>query len=107
MIEHIDSGEAVACDFCGEDFSESEATGGLLFQSKAACPECAPRIEAGAKSYGETHFIRGRCPEGMQFRAWVREILRGGAPATIKIITGHEAEAVLNIRLNQPNPENQ
>lgn len=97
MIERIEHGDAVACDFCGDDYSNNPAIGGLLFQSKAACPVCAPRIEQGAKGHGEERFIRGRCPVGMEFRAWVREILREGMPATTTILTGEAARRALGL----------
>ncbi len=72
----IDPGDTVLCDYCNKEFTDSKAIGGLLFGSKAACPECAGRIEDGAKRYGEEQYIRARCPEGMAFADWVREDLR-------------------------------
>lgn len=72
----IDVGNRVICDFCNDEFTDRPDAGGLLFQTKAACPACAPRVEEGAKKYGEEHFIRGRCPEGKPFAQWVREDLR-------------------------------
>jgi len=66
----------VVCDFCAADFTNSDRTGGFLFQSKAVCPDCAARTLPEIKSYGEEHFIRARCPEGKSFAQWVREDLR-------------------------------
>lgn len=79
----IDVGDSVCCDFCGDEFRGQPDVGGLLFQSKAVCPRCAPKLEKDAAGYGETHFIRGRCPPGMSFHAWVME-LRGG-DNTVKV----------------------
>ena len=81
----IDIGDSVICDWCGEDYTESDAQGGLLFGSKACCPECAPRVEASAKRFNEDYDIRGRCPDGMTFKDWVLQ-LRGGEN-TIKVYT--------------------
>lgn len=72
----IDVGDKVYCDDCSGDFTNSHSRGGLLFQSKAICPACAPKWDANAKKYGEESFIRARCPEGKAFAQWVREDLR-------------------------------
>lgn len=76
-------GRSVLCDFCDEDMTESTVIGGLLFQSKAACPGCAPRIEASARGYGEERFIRARCPKGMTFADWVRGMRGPGAASRV------------------------
>lgn len=76
QIEIIDVGDSVFCDDCSEDFTESDQSGGLLFQSKAICPDCAPMWEDLAKKYGEERFIRALCPESKSFANWVREDLR-------------------------------
>lgn len=75
-IIKIDVGNAVYCDFCGDDYTNSPDQGGLMFGSKATCPKCVPKIESSSKRYGEEHFIRSRCPEGKSFANWVREDLR-------------------------------
>lgn len=96
-----DIGNTVICDVCGSDFTDSPASGGLLFQSKAACPTCAPGIEASAREHGETRFIHSRCPAGMSFAAWCLE-LRGG-DNTIQVLTGSDADEMFD-RLKPPNP---
>lgn len=70
----------VLCDFCGKDWTDKPVTGGLLFQSKAVCPECAPKLEADIESRypDEAVFIRARCPEYRSFSAWVIEDIGGG-----------------------------
>lgn len=69
-VQIIEIGETVCCDWCGKDFTDSDVKGGLLFGSKACCPECEPGIIEGAKKYNEGSFIKGYCPDGMEFRKW-------------------------------------
>lgn len=83
--EIIDIGEEVYCDNCNEDYSESEESGGILFQSKAICPKCAPSWLDRINFYGEGMYLNGRCPDDMSFKDWVLG-LRGGNN-TIKIQT--------------------
>lgn len=85
LTQVIDVGDSVCCDYCGDEYIGKPDQGGLLFQSKAVCPQCAPKLEADAKLYGEESFIRARCPAGMSFHAWVMS-LRGG-DNTIKVYT--------------------
>lgn len=64
----IDVSEVAICDDCDVVFtSASPETGGMLFHRKALCPTCAPRWEASAEKYGETHFIADRAREGETF----------------------------------------
>jgi hypothetical protein len=85
--EVIELGDRVVCDDCDEDFTTRKDKGGILFQSKAICPVCAPTWEENAREYGEESFIRGRCPDGIAFADWVRDDLRQGKPGRITIIT--------------------
>ncbi len=73
-IIKIDPGDTVLCDLCNKDYTNSDESGGFLFQSKAVCPECAPRFLAGVKKYGEEMFIKGYCPPDMSFADWIRSI---------------------------------
>lgn len=78
VLEVHDVGAQVNCDLCNESFTIHDMrTGGILVQSKAVCPECAPKYEADLKKYGETHLIRGRCPTGMPFHVWVMGLRQG------------------------------
>lgn len=78
-VIRLEPGRRVICDWmCGEEYTDSTARGGLMFESKAVCPKCAPECEASAKKYEEEHAIRARCPEGISFADWVRDIVRGG-----------------------------
>ena len=57
----IDVSDRALCDDCDSLFTASSPdAGGILFQSKAICPACAPKWEKSAASYGEEHFIRDR-----------------------------------------------
>lgn len=78
----VELGDQVLCDFCGNDCTDSPDQGGLLFLSKAICPECAPDYEKRIAEHGEEHHIRGRCPVGKSFADWVREDLRKPAGAS-------------------------
>lgn len=80
---HINIGDEVICDWCSDDFTDSDAKGGFLFQSKATCPTCAPGIEASAKKYGEERFIRERCPDGMTFKEFVLRLRSGNNSITV------------------------
>lgn len=85
LTQVIEVGDSARCDFCGDEYRGRPDPGGILFQSKAVCPQCAPKLEADAALYGETSFIRARCPPGVSFHAWVMG-LRGGDNA-IKVYT--------------------
>ena len=67
----FDMGDTVLCDSCDGLFTaESPDIGGILFQSKALCPACAPEWEAGAIKYGEAdRCIRDRARPGETFHA--------------------------------------
>lgn len=77
-LEEIDIGNQVFCDGCNKDYTlDSKTTGGLLFVSKAYCPECAPEIESSAKEFGEEEYIKARCPKEMSFRDWCLSLRNG------------------------------
>lgn len=76
-------GQTVLCDWCDADWTARPESGGFLFGSKATCPDCAPRLEAGAKAHGEESFIRARCPEGTSFAGWVRNMR--GPDAAVRV----------------------
>lgn len=76
----VDIGDSVMCDFCDLEYNTEPASkevGGILFGSKAACPKCAPRIEASAKKYDETHFIKDRAEPGETFREFCLRLRAG------------------------------
>ncbi len=75
MDEIIDIGDAVVCDFCNLDYTDSDEHGGVLVSSYAVCPRCAPTTIENAHKYNEP--VDAFCPEDKSFKEWVLE-LRGG-----------------------------
>jgi hypothetical protein len=57
--------------------------GGFLFESKAICPDCAPRWRRNAAEFNEERFIRGECPPSQSFADWVRELRGPNAAITV------------------------
>ena len=49
----VDIGNIVVCDSCSEDYTDSDAEGGMLFDTKAICPACIQRWRDGAEEFGE------------------------------------------------------
>jgi hypothetical protein len=79
ITEIIDIGTTVLCDICNDDYTNSDALGGILVGSYAVCPQCAPEF-TDSDDEPVIH-----CPAGMRFRDWVLRI-RGGRN-TIEITT--------------------
>jgi hypothetical protein len=65
----IDIGEAVVCDICNADYSESDESGGILLGSYAICPACEPKLNASD--------IDAECPAGVSFKDWVLSLRNG------------------------------
>lgn len=87
-IEIREVGEQVVCDACGDDYSDSDESGGFLFGSYAYCPKCARERIESIRRYGEEKFIISHCPEGMSYREWVLALREGDN--TVKIISTSE-----------------
>jgi hypothetical protein len=81
--EAIPVGRTVICDLCDADWTDRTEPGGVIFESKAVCPDCMPRFEKSVAKYKGERFIRGRCTPGMSFADWVRELR--GPDAAIKV----------------------
>lgn len=77
LKEEFDVGDTVICDWCGEDYTDSNEKGGVCFGSKACCPKCEPRVRELAKKHNEEQYLGESCPPDMTFKAWVLQ-LRGG-----------------------------
>lgn len=45
FIIKVDVGDDVICDFCNDDYTESDEVGGVLVGSYAICPKCAGRLK--------------------------------------------------------------
>ena len=95
-ITKFDIGDTVLCDDCNENYTDSNQTGGITFQSKAICPKCAPKWIKNAEEYNEGRFITAHCPLNMSFADWVRNVLRGGKPGKIEIIDSDDLDEYLN-----------
>jgi hypothetical protein len=67
----LDPGDHVICDHCNEDYSTSNMEGGVIFQSKAYCPQCAPALLEDVRRFGEERFVRAVCPDGTTFKQFV------------------------------------
>lgn len=92
--EIFDIGDDVFCDYCGKDYSNSDAQGGIMFGSKGACPECAERVEEGARKHNEMDWIKARCPEGKSFKDWILQDIREGNNQIVTY-SGDDADAFL------------
>jgi hypothetical protein len=84
MKEVIDIGDETLCDFCNADYTNDDAKGGILFGSNAVCPECTPRVEADAKKYNETSYIKDRAREGETFHDFCLRLRNGNNTITIE-----------------------
>ena len=83
----IPLGRTVLCDIDDTDLTGDPRSGGYLFGSYGVGPCCAERYLATIRGYGEEHFIRARCPEGVSFADWIRGLR--GPDAAITITPGH------------------
>ena len=70
-VNIFDVGDVVICDLCGKDYTNSNACGGIIFGSKAVCPECLPEFMKGIKKYNEQHYIKATCPENVTFKDFI------------------------------------
>lgn len=86
MVEEhtFDIGNTVRCDFCGDDYTDSDAVGGILFGSKAVCPDCAARLMPDIVKYNEGHFIRDTAREGETFAAFCLRLRDGDNTVLIR-----------------------
>jgi hypothetical protein len=71
IIDQVDIGDSVCCDFCNEEFKGNPVSGGVLFGSYAVCPTCEPKTTA------EPEHIKARCPPDKSFHQFIMEV-RGG-----------------------------
>ena len=79
----IPLGRDVLCDACDTDLTEDPRSGGYMFGSYAYGPCCAERRLESIRGYGEEWNIRARCPEGVSFADWIRDLREPDAAITI------------------------
>jgi hypothetical protein len=79
----IPVGDTVLCDACDTDLTTDTRSGGYLFGSYGYGPCCAGKRMETIRGYGEEHFIRARCPEGVSFADWIRGMRGPSAAITI------------------------
>jgi len=79
----IPVGSTVLCDACDADLTTDTRSGGYLFGTYAYGPCCADERLVTIRGYGEEHFIRARCPGGVSFADWVRDMRGPDAAITI------------------------
>jgi hypothetical protein len=84
-VETFDIGDSVLCDGCNKEFRGNPASGGLLFGSKAYCPECAPDMDAKIARFEEQRYINGRCPPNQSFHSWVMGLRAGNNTITMTV----------------------
>lgn len=67
----IDMGDRVICDHCNEEYTNSDLSGGFLFDGKGICPKCAPDYLKSVESFNELEHIRAYCPSGLSFAQFI------------------------------------
>jgi len=80
----IPVGRVVLCDACDTDLTDDPRSGGYLFGTYAYGPCCADERLKSIRGYGEEWNIRARCPEGVSFADWVRDMRGPEAAIVIK-----------------------
>lgn len=73
-VINVDPGDTVLCDLCNKDYTNSNAIGGMLFGSKAVCPDCTPEFMKSVKKYNEEKHIKDVAKLGESFRNFVYRI---------------------------------
>jgi hypothetical protein len=102
--EDISMGDIVVCDYCGRDWRGRTESGGLIFQSKAICPLCAPEAEKGIRQFGEERYVRARCREGVSFWHFVLDYRQRTGSTFIRVTTGEDAMQLMRSTVEQPIP---
>ena len=82
----VDIGNIVVCDSCSEDYTDSDAEGGMLFDTKAICPACIQRWRDGAEEFGELAHIRAEASPGEKFREFVLRMRGGDNTITVRTV---------------------
>jgi hypothetical protein len=61
----INIGDSVVCDYCNDDYTNSDKCGGGIVGSDAVCPECIRTVCSNGQE------LDMACPEGMTFKEFV------------------------------------
>ena len=64
----------ICCDLCGEDYTNSNEKGGMIFNIYAACPFCLLTFRDTIVEYKEEDLIRANAIEGETFAEFVIRI---------------------------------
>lgn len=72
--EIFEVGDVVECDFCSEDWTDRDESGGFLFGGYAVCPDCAKKRMPEILKHGEVSHIKAYCPPDLSFADWVRRL---------------------------------
>lgn len=83
IVERYDIGNAVICDLCGTDYTNSLAVGGFLFCSTGVCPACVPRFEAKIIKHNEQRYIKARAQQFETFKDFSLRMREGNNKVTI------------------------
>ena len=70
-IHIIDMSDEVLCDLCNKSYKGLPDRGGIIFESKAICPDCTPDIMESIEEHNEQKFIRATCPDNVTFYSFV------------------------------------
>ena len=68
----VDVGDDVICDYCSEDFTNSNQVGGFILSGDAICPNCAERTWKLLKKHNEERYLKAICKENESFADFVR-----------------------------------
>jgi len=57
LLDVIDIGEEVICDFCNNSYDDDSVEGGCFIGTYAVCPECTKDVKSSEEE--EIEFIQG------------------------------------------------
>ena len=92
VLYHEKLGRKVICDYCDHDYTESTLPGGLIFESKAVCPRCEPRIRASIRHYNEKRHIKAENSLMVPFAQFVREFRGPDASIIVRTFDGPQGD---------------
>jgi hypothetical protein len=90
-VEIFDIGEHVECDLCSKNFTNSDAIGGFLFESKGVCPDCSEKFLKSVKEYGEEQYIKEYAKPDETFKDFILRIRDGNNMVTFTTLKKGES----------------